>query len=215
MGGQLVGRAREPHRPGLHHVDAVGHRHGDVHRLLDEQDGRARLAHRLDGAEQLLDDDRREPERQLVDQEQLGAGDGGHGERQHLLLAAREVAGPLVAAGGQGREGGQRLLDHVGVALAPAPALPGGGAQVVLDAQVGEDPLAAGHLGDAEAGDLVGRQVGDVAPVEDDGAVIGLDDAADGPQQRRLAGPVRAEEGHDLALADLDRRRRRGRSTPS
>ena len=76
--------------------------------------------------------------------------------------------------------------------------------QVVLDAQVGEDPLAAGDLGDAEAGDLVGRQVGDVASVEDDGAVIGLDHPADGPEQRRLAGAVGADEGDDLSLADLD-----------
>ncbi len=204
MGRQLVGRSGEAHGPGLHHVDAVGHRHGDVHRLLHQQDGGAGLAHRLDGAEQLLDDDRRESERELVDQEQLGAGDGRHGESEHLLLAAREVAGPLVAARGQGREGGEGLVDHVGVALAPAPALPGRGAQVLLDAQVGEDPLAAGDLGDAEAGDLVGRQVGDVAAVEDDGAAVGLDHAADGPQQRRLARPVGADQGDDLALADLD-----------
>ena len=88
--------------------------------------------------------------------------------------------------------------------LATPSPLPRGGAQVVLDTEVGEDPLAAGHLGDAEAGDLVGRQMGDVPPVEDDGAVIGLDDAADGTQQGRLAGPVGAEEGDDLALADLD-----------
>ena len=204
MGRQLGGGAGEAHRPGLHDVDAVGHRHRHVHRLLDEQDGGARPAHRLDRTEQLLDDERREPERQLVDQEQLGTGDGRHGEGEHLLLAAREVGRPLAAARGQGGEGGQRLVDHVGVALAAAAALPGRGAQVVLHAQVGEDPLAAGHLGDAEPGDLVGRQVGDVAAVEDDGAVIGLDHPADGPQQRRLAGAVGAEQRHDLALADLD-----------
>ena len=115
-------------------------------------------------------------------------------------LAARSLA-----PRGQGGEGGERLVDHVGVVLAAPPALPGRDAQVVLHAQVGEDPLAAGHLGHAEAGDLVGRQVGDVAPVEDDGAVVGLDHPADGPQQRRLAGAVGADEGDDLALADLDR----------
>ena len=45
----------------------------------------------------------------------------------------------------------------------------------------------------------------DVASVEDDGAVVRLDDAADRPQERRLAGTVRADDGDDLALADLDR----------
>ena len=88
--------------------------------------------------------------------------------------------------------------------LAPPATLPGRNAQVVLHAQVGEDPLAAGHLSHAEAGDLVGRPVGDVAPVEDDGAVVGLDHPTDGPQERRLAGAVGADEGHDLSLADFD-----------
>ena len=114
-------------------------------------------------------------------------------------LAARSVA-----PRGQGGERGEGLVDHVGVVLAAPAALPGRHAQVVLHAQVGEDPLAAGHLGHAEAGDLVGRQVGDVAPVEDDGAVVGLDHPADGPQQGRLAGAVGADEGDDLPLADLD-----------
>ena len=204
MGGQLVGGPGEAHDTGLHDVDAVGHRHRDVHRLLDEEDGGAALAHRLDGAEQLLDHERGETERELVDEEQLGTGDGRHGEGEHLLLAAREVGGPLVASRRQGGERGEGLVDHVGVVLAAPPALPGRHAQVVLHAQVGEDPLAAGYLGHAEAGDLVGGQVGDVAPVEDDGAVVGLDHPADGPQQRRLAGAVGADEGDDLPLADLD-----------
>ncbi len=100
------------------------------------------------------------------------------------MLATREISGALAAPWRQGGEGGEGLLDHVAVVLAPAATLPGRGAQVVLHTEVGEDALAAGHLGHAETGDLVGRQVGDVAAVEDDGAVVGLDDTADGPQQR-------------------------------
>ena len=74
VGRQLVGRAGEAHGAVLHDVDPVGHRHGDVHRLLHQQDGRSGVAHRLDGAQQLLDDKRGEPERELVDQEQVRAG---------------------------------------------------------------------------------------------------------------------------------------------
>ena len=204
MRRQLVGRAREAHGTALHHVDAVGHRHGDVHRLLHQEDGRAGPAHRLNGAEELLDHNGREAERQLVNEEELGTRDGRHGQRQHLLLPAREVGRPLMATGGQGGKRGERLVDHVGVVLAPAPALPGRHAQVVLDAQIGEDALASGHLGHAQPGDLVGRQVGDVTPVEDDGAVIGFHHAADRPQQRGLAGAVGADEGDDLTLVDRD-----------
>ena len=133
VGGQLLAPSRRSgpdHR--LHDVDAVGHRHGDVHRLLDEQDGGSGVAHGLDGSEELLDDDGGQPERELVDEEQLGSGDGGHGQGQHLLLATGEVARALGAAGGEGGEGSEGLVDHVGVVLAPAPSLPGRGAQVVL-----------------------------------------------------------------------------------
>ena len=46
----------------------------------------------LDDAEQLLDDQRREAERQLVDEQDLGLVHERHREREHLLLAAREIA---------------------------------------------------------------------------------------------------------------------------
>ena len=39
---------------------------------------------------QILDHDRRKPERELVDQKQLGPADDGAGDRQHLPLAARK-----------------------------------------------------------------------------------------------------------------------------
>ena len=55
MGRQLVRRPGEAHGARLHDVDPIGHRHGDVHRLLHQHDGGAGPAHRLDGAEQLLD----------------------------------------------------------------------------------------------------------------------------------------------------------------
>ena len=68
------------------------------------------------------------------------------------------------------------------------------------------------------------RRVGDVAAVEEDRAVRRLLHAGDGAQQRRLARAVRAEQGDDLALLDVEvdaeqrparrrrSRRRRGRS---
>ena len=202
--GQLVGGPGEAHGTGLHDVHTIRHRHRDVHGLLDQEDGRPGLAHRFDGTQQLLDDDRREAEGELVNEEELGPGDGRHGQGQHLLLSSGEVGGPFLASRGERRERGERLVDHVGVVLAAAPALPGRHPQVVLDAQVGKDPLAAGHLRHAQPGDLVGREVGDVAAVEDDGPVIGLDDPADGSQQCRFAGAVGTDQGDDLALADLD-----------
>ena len=54
---------------------------------------------RADDLEHLLDDDRREPERQLVDDEHLGLVDQRHRQREHLLLAARQILRRRVAAG--------------------------------------------------------------------------------------------------------------------
>ena len=66
-------------------------------------------------------------------------------------------------------------------------------------------PSPPGTWATPRRGDLVRWQVRDVAPVEHDRAVIGLGDPTDRTQQGRLAGSVRADESHDLALTDLDR----------
>ena len=47
--------------------------HGHVDRLLDQHDGGAASVDLADDLEQLLDDDRRQPEAELVDHQQLGA----------------------------------------------------------------------------------------------------------------------------------------------
>ena len=44
----------------------------------------------LDDAEQLLHDDRRQPERELVDEQHVGVVQQRDRQRQHLLLAARQ-----------------------------------------------------------------------------------------------------------------------------
>ncbi|MCI0584887.1 MAG: hypothetical protein L0227_18690, partial [Chloroflexi bacterium] len=54
---------------------------------------------------------RGEPERQLVDHEQPRPGDERLGEREHLLLAARQVPGLLVVAVPQDREHLEDLSD--------------------------------------------------------------------------------------------------------
>ena len=60
------------------------------------------------------------------------------------------------------------------------------------------------RLRDAEPRDLVGRQLGDVAPGEQDAAGAGARLAEDRHHQRRLAGAVGADQGDDLALGDVE-----------
>ena len=140
--------------------------------------------------------------------QQLRPDEERHAEGQHLLLAAGEVGRRVVEA----------LRRAPGTARAPLdppcarPRRDRGGAasrrrrRFSAHGERREHAVAAGHLHDAERGDLVRRGVGDLAPVEDHRAVVGLDHARDGLQQRRLAGAVRAEQRDDLAL-----RRPRGR----
>ena len=60
--------------------------------LLDQEHADAARGDGLQRRHEPLDDDRREAERQLVDEDDLRPGDERLGEHDHLLLAAREQA---------------------------------------------------------------------------------------------------------------------------
>ncbi len=145
--------------------------------------------------EQLLDDGRGQAQGQLVDHEQLRLGDERHAESQHLLLAAREVAGHLVDPLAEPGEDVEHLLVGGSEVVGVVAVEPAGGTEVLGHGEGGEHRLASGHLDHPERGGLRPLGVGDVAPVEVDGAADGVDGAADGLEQGGLAGPVGAQEG--------------------
>ena len=93
----------EADRALLHEERLVGDGERDVHRLLDEDHGDALFLELLDDGEELLDDERCEPERELVDHEHVGLGEERHREREHLLLTTgqlrRRVVQPVRSAG--------------------------------------------------------------------------------------------------------------------
>ena len=89
------GGALEPHLALLEEDRPVGDRERDVERLLDDEHRLAARLQLVDELEQALHDDRREAERQLVDQQDLGLVDQHAAEREHLLLAARQAASPI------------------------------------------------------------------------------------------------------------------------
>ena len=62
------------------------------------KDGDAVRPQRTDQVEDRLDDLRREAERGLVEQQELRLGHERAGDGEHLLLAARQRAGELLAA---------------------------------------------------------------------------------------------------------------------
>src|SRR3546814_5992024 len=98
----------------------------------------------------LLDDERGQSERWLVEEQDLRLGHQRPPDGHHLLLAAREVAGGVAAAALQHRE----EVHHAVVGLVDPLLVPpgeGAGAEVLVDGELGEDPPALHHLGQAGA----------------------------------------------------------------
>jgi len=63
---------------------------------------------------------------------------------------------------------------------------------------------ALGGLGDPEPNHLVRRHGVDLAIAEHHPTFAGALNAADGAQRRGFAGPIRPDQGHHLALLDVE-----------
>ncbi len=156
--------------------------------------------------------ERRKAERRLVEKEQARPRHQRTRDRDHLLLAARELAGragELVLERREERErGGERLAPMRLGARQVAAEL-----EVLAHRHAGEEAPPLRHDGDARRAEAMRRQARDVAAVKDEAAGARALDAGDGVDQRRLAGAVRADDREQLAGTNLDRdapeRRRR------
>ena len=91
---QLGGRAGEAHLALLHEEGLGGDRQRHVDRLLDQDDRAAAAVDLADDLEQLPDDRRGEPERELVDDEQLGLGDERHARARAAAARRRTCCRP-------------------------------------------------------------------------------------------------------------------------
>src|SRR5262245_55146641 len=87
---ELAGGTVVPDLPLLEHVHAVGEIEREPDVLLGEQDRQPMGFELPDLLLQVLDDERREPLRRLVEQKQLRITHQRARDREHLLLAARE-----------------------------------------------------------------------------------------------------------------------------
>ena len=83
---------------------------------------------RDDQREQFFDQDRREPERRLVENKKPRLGHQPAADGQHLLFAAGERSGPLGAALAKPRENGEHALAILGA--------PRGGAPITAEVQI-------------------------------------------------------------------------------
>src|SRR5262245_25120373 len=116
VAAQALGRAVEHDAAVLHHVAVVGDLERHRRTLLHDQDGDTEFTADLrQPPQQVLHHDRRQPERQLVDQQQLGPADQRAGERQHLPLAAGQESADAAL---EIAESGKELIDER-LALSP------------------------------------------------------------------------------------------------
>src|SRR5690349_416230 len=95
VGGELGHRAAMHDAAVVHHRDVVAERLGHREVLLHEQHGGVGALQLAQRRDQVLHDGRREALARLVDQQQAARLDDGAGDGEHLLLAARELAGGI------------------------------------------------------------------------------------------------------------------------
>src|SRR5438128_3131290 len=134
----------------LDDVDAPDSRERQRHILLDEQHRDVVLLQHADDLADLGDHAGHQAFGRLVQQNYLGFEHHRAGDREHLLLAARERAARLIAALGQHREILVDLVQQIRLAgLGDAAAIETG-AQVFRHRQQAEDPAVLGNIADPE-----------------------------------------------------------------
>ena len=122
------------------------------------------------------------PEGRLVEQQNVGARDERAGDRELLLLPARERARRTAAELAQHREQLVHLAQSTGRAPVPARSQPE--PQVLLDGEVAEDAPSLGHECHAGPGDRLGRVAADRAPAQPDVAAVERQETDDAVQGR-------------------------------
>ena len=182
-----------------HDDDAVGERQRLVLAVGDEECGDAEaLLQVADLLAQALAEVLVEAGEGLVEQQNLRLEDEGAGEGDALLLAAGELVGHALAVAGEA-DLGEGGVDAAGDLVLREPAELQAEGDVPEDVHVGPEGVALeDHAGRA----LLRGGAGDVLAVDGDGARGRGLEAADHPEQRRLAGAGGAEQAHELAVGD-------------
>jgi hypothetical protein len=140
------------------------------------------------------------PER-FVEEEDAGFEDQGAGEGNALALSAGEFVGIAVLEAGEAHEveGGG---DEVAVFTAGELRVAEAEGDVALDGQVRDEGVV---LEDEVDGATVGGEGGDVLVFDDDVAGVAVLEAGDHAEEGGLAAAAGAQEGEELAAADVER----------
>ncbi len=185
--------------PEVEDVHGVAHRHHQGHVVLGENDGKA---FRRQPLQELADGvclGLVQARGGLVQQEQARLDDQGPGEFEQPGPAGGELVRRYVCQGCEAhhlqRLPGGRLRGPCGA----TGLVLDGGQDVLSDGEGAEQFEVLERPGDPQVGPQVGRQRGDVPPVEDDSAADRAGESAHDVEQRGLAASVRSDEPGDLA----------------
>src|SRR3954466_5125504 len=201
----------EPHAV-IHDQDTLGDVHNEVHVVLDHDDGRAAFADHGKLFEDKPHFGRVETRGRLVEHEELRPCGERPGNLEHALLTIGKRAGPMGVLVLK-TDKGEKI--HCLVAESPDPARKKALPQrhVLVDVKAREHVLEQGELleeadflegaGDAEPRALIRRQPDQVGLSEGERARVGLIDAGEEVQQRRLASAVRTDQPEDRPRKDV------------
>ena len=192
----------------FHDVAIVGDFERGGSKLLDEQHRDFFLLQPPDDREHLFDEARRKPHRRLVQQQHLRLKHQRARHRQHLLFAARQRAGQLIAPLAQPRK---QIIHPVDIALHVALGARTGQPckraehEVVRHRQRWKHAAAFRRMRDAVFHDFVRGHPGNVLAAKHHAAALGLDHPGQRPQRGGLASPVRTDQRDELPLRNLHR----------
>lgn len=162
--------------------------------LLDEDDGQSlRLVKVLQDNDELLDDRRLNPLGGLVEEDELGIARQAPGDGQQLLLPAAEGGTATVQQRRQPRKCPENRVNPFLGASAREPH-----AQVVANAESGEDLSPLRNIAKSPPCSHVRGFVGDVRPVEDDAAAPRGYKPHERLEKRRLAHSIVPEDTDKL-----------------
>src|SRR5262249_5315560 len=136
--------------------------------LLDQEDTRAGSIDRLDRAENVLDDHRREPERGLVETDEVWFCHDRAPKGEHLLLAPRQGAGVLAPALAQPRKHVEDLIHETSHLRALFAVFEGAELEIFAHREEREHAPPLGNERNPELAALIRWQARDVVPAEMD-----------------------------------------------
>src|ERR1700744_4680689 len=205
---QLVWGADGHDLTGVEHQHAAGDLQGQAEALLGDQQRHVMAAEPAQDVGHPVDQARGEPQGHLVDEQDLGLRAQGRGQRDHLPLAAGQIAAPAVQVVLDLRQHLERLVQALGEGpgLGPGP----GELQLLEHGELGEDLVAFRHDDQAALEPLARPQADDGLAVEFECAAPGAAGvapgaASDAPQGRGLAAAVGPDERDELTRVQLDR----------